>query len=360
MDNQIAVLRAAMQADVPVLLWGAPGTGKTATIATLAKQRAVHMEVLIGSTMDPTDLGYLVPREDRLEVLPPAWAVRLREALDRGQQALLFLDELSTAPPSVQAALLRVVNERQVGPVDLTGCRMVAAANPTEEAAGAAMDLAAASANRWLHVAWHVDVAAWRNGMVNGWGAEQSPAVAAARRLVASYVAARGYSTLVDVPGRVADQGRGWPSPRSWDRLAAVLGALDTAGGPQAAAASPVGHAAAVGLVGHGHAAEFMAWCRDLELPDPEDVLAGRAQLPKRGDLLAAALSGMISAVEADHPDQEARIGQALTVLSGQRLDVAIPFASTLIRKLDADQRRRLPREATQLLAEAVRKLREG
>jgi len=48
---------------------------------------------------------------DGVRFAPPSWALRLAEA----GHGLLFLDELSTAPPAVQAALLRVVLERAVG-----------------------------------------------------------------------------------------------------------------------------------------------------------------------------------------------------------------------------------------------------
>ena len=62
----------------------------------------------------------------------PGLGWRLAEA-GRG---LLFLDELSTAPPAVQAALLRVVLERVVGDLTLPDeVAVVAAANPPDQAA---------------------------------------------------------------------------------------------------------------------------------------------------------------------------------------------------------------------------------
>src|SRR5262249_29844746 len=60
------------------------------------------------------------------------WARRLTET----GYGLLFLDELTTAPPAVQAAMLRVVLERAVGDVELPAAvRVVAAANPAGQAA---------------------------------------------------------------------------------------------------------------------------------------------------------------------------------------------------------------------------------
>lgn len=59
-------------------------------------------------------------------------AKRLHEA----GAGYLFLDELSTAPPAVQAAMLGVALERRVGDLVLPrAVQVVAAANPPERAA---------------------------------------------------------------------------------------------------------------------------------------------------------------------------------------------------------------------------------
>ncbi len=127
-DAAIAALGVAVAARVPVLLWGAPGTGKTSTIRAMAEVMGWPCETVIASIREPSDFaGLPVVIGDGVRFAPPGWARRLAEA-GRG---LLFLDELSTAPPAVQAALLRVVLERVVGdrepPADV---RVGAAANP--------------------------------------------------------------------------------------------------------------------------------------------------------------------------------------------------------------------------------------
>ena len=102
-------LGVAVAARVPVLLWGAPGTGKTSAIRAMAQTMGLPCETVIASIREPSDFaGLPIVVGDGVRFAPPAWARRLAEA-GRG---LLFLDELSTAPPAVQAALLRVVLER--------------------------------------------------------------------------------------------------------------------------------------------------------------------------------------------------------------------------------------------------------
>ncbi|MFF2409480.1 hypothetical protein [Streptomyces sp. NPDC058092] len=61
---------------------------------------------------EPSDFaGLPVLRDGHTWFAPPRWAERLA-AVGNG---LLFLGELTTAPPAVQTAMLRVVLERTVG-----------------------------------------------------------------------------------------------------------------------------------------------------------------------------------------------------------------------------------------------------
>ena len=105
-------LALAVATGVPVILWGSPGTGKTSVVKALASSWQLPCEVVIASIHDPTDFsGLPIVTRGSVSLAPPAWARRLAD-LGSG---ILFLDELTTVPPAVQAALLRVVLERTVG-----------------------------------------------------------------------------------------------------------------------------------------------------------------------------------------------------------------------------------------------------
>src|SRR6201994_368216 len=165
-------LGVAVAARVPVLLWGAPGTGKTSAIRAMAQVMGLPCETVIASIREPSDFaGLPIVVGDGVRFAAPAWAKRLADA----GHGLLFLDELSTAPPAVQAALLRVVLERAVGDLDLPDeVAVVAAANPPDQAADG-WDLSAPLANRLCHLSWLATPRSVADGLAGGWNAPVIP-----------------------------------------------------------------------------------------------------------------------------------------------------------------------------------------
>jgi len=299
-ETTTEALAVAVAAGTPVILWGPPGTGKTSVVQSLSEAWGLHCEVVVASIHDPTDFsGLPIVSGGTVSLAPPRWARRLAD-LGSG---LLFLDELTTAPPAVQAALLRVVLERTVGDLALAeGVRVVAAANPPDQAADG-WDLAAPLANRFCHLSWSVEAPSFAQGLAGGWHVPALPTVPsgweaqlpAARGLLAAFIGTRP-ELLLAVPSSGA-AGLAWPSPRSWDSASRLWAAAISAG------TSPETRAALVaGCVGDGPALEFLAWVVESDLPDPEAVLAapGAFDLPERGDRALAVLSAVAAAVAAD------------------------------------------------------------
>lgn len=319
-------------ANVPVVLWGSPGTGKTSVVRALGRSLGYPVEVVIGSLREPSDFaGLPVVSGGGVQMAPPNWAVRLAAA-GRG---LLFLDELSTAPPAVQAAMLRVVLERVVGDLALPqAVRVVSAANLPEEAADG-WDLAPPLANRLVHLDWPVDPAAVATGLATGFPdtarsvfAEPPPTrVLAARAAVAAFLKVRP-TLVLQIPKFRAMAGRGWPSPRSWEHLAILLAACE-----HARVSADVRACLVTGAVGEGAGAEFLSWLAHDDLPDPEAVLADPSSfvLPERSDRAFAALTAVASvAVARGDGESWTAAWEVLSAATTVAPDVATLVAQTL------------------------------
>ncbi|WIX98418.1 MoxR family ATPase [Amycolatopsis mongoliensis] len=302
-DTQLEALTLAVSADLPVLLWGEPGIGKTAALNQLAEALELPLTTVIASVHEPSDFSGLPvvgddPATQGVPMAPPEWAVRLA----RAGHGLLFLDELSTAPPAVQAALLRVVLERQVGALRLPpGVRIVAAANPRSSAADG-WELSPPLANRFVHLQWAHDHDVVVRGLGGTWPKAALPrldrgrlpdAVTFARRAVCGLLIARP-GLVHQLPKNEARRGGPWPSPRSWEmalRLIAFATAADVS--------RDVLSMLVRGAVGDGPGLELLAGLDRMDLPDPETLLADPevAVLPERGDLRQTVLDGVVAAV---------------------------------------------------------------
>lgn len=346
-DTQLEALTLAVAADLPVLLWGPPGIGKTAALTQLSTALRLPLTTVIASVHEPSDFSGLPvvgadPARQGVPMAPPDWAVRLV----RAGKGLLFLDELSTAPPAVQAALLRLVLERRIGALQLPpGVRIVAAANPRSSAADG-WELSPPLANRFVHLQWTHDHDVVIRGLGGTWPRTTLPrldpgalpdAVDFARRAVCGLLSARP-GLVHRLPSGEARRGGAWPSPRSWE-MALGLIAFATAAGSSREVLSLLVR----GTVGDGPGLELLAAMDRMDLPDPEALLADPdgAALPERGDLRQAVLDGVVEAVRRRPERARWDAAWALLVRATQTgaPDLVVVPASTLasLRREDWD-----------------------
>lgn len=304
-QETLAAMQVMLAAEIPVLLWGDPGTGKTQTVELFAQEVGWRVETVIASLHDPTDFGGLPVRTTAgVTFEPPAWARRVAE---HDGDCLVFFDEVNTATPATQNALMRVVLQGRVGELDLgAGVRFVAAANPPSQNS-AAWDLSAPLANRFGHLDWPITLEEWKAGYLSGWpllmpldigssGIDESP-LARIKMLQAAFLTSRP-ALLSAVPETDSMASLGWPSPRSWERLAKCLAIAEAVGAGDITRLLVAG-----ALVGEGAGAEYLAYLRNLDLPDPQDLLndpASFAEL-KRSDQQFAALEAVAAAVTVDN-----------------------------------------------------------
>jgi hypothetical protein len=352
------LLDQATVARLSVLVWGPPGVGKSAAIHAWAEHRGLQCWTVIASLREPSDFGGLPVvsgHADGQAGLPGVSFVPPRFAVEASRHGgVIFLDELTTAPPAVQAALLRAVVDRAFGDLELDPGKVtvVAAANPPEQAAGG-WDLAPPLANRFVHCTYDLAPLDWVEEFPGYWG--QPPelafggkrlaegAWAKARAMVASFIRARPL-LLLQVPKEECERGRAWPSPRTWDFASRLLA---FSGGRASEHLIPL----LEGCVGSGPALEFATWLRELDLPDPEKLLAapGEYRHPARSDQAYAVLSAVAQAAIANlAPD---RWLAAWTILAAAAEAGGADVAAASARRLALARKADLPLPVEQLTA---------
>lgn len=311
----------AAQCGVSPIAYGMPGCAKTATIGAFAKAAGRQCYTLIGSIRDASDVGgFPFPGtrdgKDFIRLTPPEWAVNCCD----GNKWIIFLDELTTVVPAVQAAMLRILSERVVGDLTIPADTwIIAAANPSGVAANGC-DLEPPMANRLCHLKWEMDWDAWESGLLNGlaFPAPSFPILPANWRdslgEVAGLIAAfrRCKPTLfADYPENDRSKASGaWPSPRSWTNAALCLAAAVSVD-----AEDHVQHELLEGCVGKGAAIEFSSWRRQLDLPEPEKVvewaLAALTKKPKYWPTEEALAEKLTAYQHPNRPDK------AIALLNG-------------------------------------------
>lgn len=301
MSNTIA-LEICIQAGEPCVSWGSPGTGKTKWEEALCNHFDWLNIQMIASTREPVDFsGMPVIQEDGTVTLQPIGRWFKDVMTTKKKRVIVHFDEISTAPPAVQAALLKLIHEKIYGEHILPDyVSFIASANPPDEAANG-WAMTPPMANRFFHFFWNPTTDDWIQGMISGWQNQTfqvlpdnwKDLIPSHRSLVASFIKTRP-NLLQDMPKDESARGYAWPSRRSWDMAARLL-----ADGASISASKDINRTLVSGCVGDGVAVEFVSWLDALDLPNPEDLLKDPSsfKMPARGDQLFAILTSVTTAV---------------------------------------------------------------
>lgn len=267
LHHQLALLNSepALAHELPpIMLWGPPGVGKSAIIRDVCKTAEVGFIDIRLTQREPVDLrGLPVPNGDTVD-----WLISGEWPRDPDSRGIILFDEITAADRSLQVAAYELILDRRLGNLYSLpdGWLVVAAGNRAEDRA-VAQTFSSALANRFCHLDVEADLDSWCQ-----W--------AAVNRLhpdVIGFVRFRP-ECFFNMNGSVE---QGWPSPRSWTRVANIL---------EHVGEGLDGNALSLmiqGLVGAGAATEFLAFRRwSRELPDVPAMLIGECpvQIPERAD----------------------------------------------------------------------------
>ena len=133
----------------PVMLWGPPGVGKSQIIMQIARAHGVPLIDIRLSQMEPTDLrGIPFRAGERVEWSVPSL---LPDAGRHGARGILFLDEITSAPPTVTAAAYQLILDRRLGEYRVPAGWAIFAAGNRYGDRGVAYVMPSPLANRFTH-----------------------------------------------------------------------------------------------------------------------------------------------------------------------------------------------------------------
>jgi hypothetical protein len=271
-------LELLLQSDMPVFIHGSPGIGKSYIVADLAKKNNLELIDVRLSQMDPVDLrGVPSIKEDQTVWMPPVFFPK-----DKESEGILFLDELNSAPPSVQAAIYQLVLDRKMGEYELPKkWRIICAGNKISDR-GVVFKLPTPLANRMVHLPLEAHFDDFKLFAINE----------GLHRFIIGFLSFRP-DLLSTEPVVEDDSNPAFATPRSYHMLSNILKQSE-----DIKALSSIIH----GTIGYGAGIEFVSYVKVYEdIPDVEAILSGHfPTLSTEPALLYALVSALVEYYNAD------------------------------------------------------------
>lgn len=271
----------------PVMLWGAPGIGKSQIISQVAAKNGANIIDIRLSQMEPSDLRGIPFKNGSLV----DWSVPslLPDSKRHGKQGILFLDEITSAPPTVSAAAYQLILDRRLGDYIVPEGWVIFAAGNRQGDRGVTYSMPAPLANRFSHYELDVNLDDWV-----AWAYKNN----IDERIIGFLRYRPEHLFEFDAKHNPV----AFPSPRTWEFVHRALNKFGTDLSLFRQAAS-----ACVGEVAGVEITTFVEHMADL--PDLDAIINGESvSIPKELDLqyaICAALAGKaIGAKDTDHAEK--------------------------------------------------------
>ena len=251
-------LRKAFKNQRPIFLWGPPGIGKSDIIKQLGAELDAHVIDVRLSLWEPTDIKgipFFDSVNETMKWAPPSELPNAEMAKEH-KQIILFLDEMNSAAPAVQAAAYQLILNRRVGTYHLPANVVLVAAGNRETDKGVTFRMPAPLANRFVHLEMQVN---WDDYFE--WAVENK-----IHKDVMGFLSFAKKS-LYDFDPKSSS--RAFATPRSWSFVSELLTDDDCDTETLTDLIS--------GSVGEGLAISFMAHRKIAsKMPNPTEILAGK------------------------------------------------------------------------------------
>lgn len=275
-SNITKVVGNLIDKKLPVFIWGAPGIGKSSIVKQIAGEKALDFIDLRLSLLDPTDLKG-IPFFNA-ETKEGVWAKPSFLPSAERSKGILFLDEINTAPPAVQASAYQLILDRRVGEYELPEGWSIVAAGNRENDRGVVYKMPPPLANRFVHFEMEVDFNDWKS-----W--------AYAAKIESTIIAYLAYDKSMLFTFDATSNEKSFATPRSWEYVDSIIKSgieseliLDSISGA-------VGREAAIGYL------SFKKVMKDL--PDLHSILDGTLTTLEEEDpkVMMALAIGLVNAL---------------------------------------------------------------
>ena len=299
-----------IDSQIPTFIWGSPGVGKSSLVQQIAQQKEMEFIDLRLSLLDPTDLRGIPFFEN--ETKTAVWAkpefLPDTNSLEFG---ILFLDEINSAPPTIQAAAYQLILDRKIGEYILPKNFSIIAAGNYENDRGVTYRMPTPLANRFVHLNFDLDFDSWKI-----WAFANN-----IDKRIISYLSYKPSDLFMFDPKSAS---KSFATPRSWKFVDDILNSkLD----------SKLLENVIAGAIGAETAQEFLNYSKVMnELPNIDEIIAGKeVEIPTKNSALYAMCIGIVYALKDDFSTQN------LTNVLNFSLSLEGEFTVMLIRDMQKD-----------------------
>lgn len=284
----------------PILIHSSPGVGKSSIVKQVAQKLGIGFVDVRLAEMESVDIRGLPSIDKEKEVMkwnaPDFWP---RDPKSKG---IIFLDEITSCDKSCQVAAYELILDRKIGDFYKVpdGWYIVSAGNLTTDRA-VAMSMSSALSNRFMHVELTVDYQQWCK-----W--------ALTHDVHPSVIGFIQYRPMHLFNMENENLERGWPSPRSWERVSQMTKIYN---GNEELLRKIV-----YGLVGPAKGVEYMEFYRlNRNFDNILDMMYGKipVKIPTKNDQLYAMCSSLVYVLwrGKDEADEAKRLDGFFKIIQG-------------------------------------------
>ena len=299
-----------IDSQIPTFIWGSPGVGKSSLVQQISQEKEMDFIDLRLSLLDPTDLRG-IPFFDKDEK-KAVWAnPEFLPDSSSEEFGILFLDEINSAPPTIQAAAYQLILDRKIGEYNLPKNYSIIAAGNYENDRGVTYRMPTPLANRFVHLNFDLDFDSWKM-----WAFANK-----IDKRIISYLSYKPSDLFMFDPKSTS---KSFATPRSWKFVDDILKSkLDV----------KLLENVVSGAIGEQTSQEFLNYCKVMnELPNIEDIISGNeVEIPTKNSALYALCIGIVYALKDNFNTQN------LTNILNFSLKLNGEFTVMLIRDMQKD-----------------------